>query len=517
MKPVNSRPALDRRASPTMQGLGLAAAIFVLSLATFMSILDITIVNVAIPHIAGAFAASPSEGTWAITSYAVAEAFTVPLSGWLAARFGVVRMFLLSIIAFTFCSALCGLASSLQMLIAFRVLQGLAGGPLMPMAQTLIMRIAPPGKVEMAMGLWMMTTILAPIAGPILGGTLADGIGWRWAFYINIPICIVAGIWAWRLLRTRETQIVREPVDFIGMALLALWVGALQIMLDNGQDNDWFASGWIVGLLATSVVGFVVFVIWEMTDPHPVVDLRVFRHRGFAVCAAALALTYGAFFASVILMPLWLQINLGYTATLSGYLLSFQGILGIAVAPIAAALMPRVDPRAMMSLGLAMLACAIFYRTGYALNIGFHEMIVPQLAMGLGIPLFFVPLMTLSMGAVKASEQASASGLINFIRTIASAIATAVTVSAWNADIRASRVDLVGALQRPQDLLARLESGGQSPDRALRIFDNMVQQQSIMVATNHIFLILSVVVGIAAVGVWLMPRQAPPAKPYMAH
>jgi DHA2 family multidrug resistance protein len=387
----------------------------------------------------------------------------------------------------------------------------------MAMAQTLILRIAPPGKVEMAMGLWMMTTILAPIAGPILGGTLADGIGWRWAFYINIPVCIVAGVWAWRLLRSRETQVEKQPVDFIGMSLLALWVGALQIMLDNGQDHDWFASNWIISLFAASVVGFILFAIWEMTDAHPAVNLRVFRHRGFAVCAAALALTYGAFFASVILMPLWLQINLGYTATLSGYLLSFQGILGIVIAPIAAALMPRVDPRAMMSLGLAMLACAIFYRTGYAINIGFNEMIVPQLAMGVGIPLFFVPLMTLSMGAVKASEQASASGLINFIRTIASAIATAVTVSAWNSDIRATRVDLVGALNRPRDILARLEAGGQSPAQALRSFDAMVQQQSVMLATNHIFLILSVVVAIAAAGVWLMPRQAPPSKPYMAH
>ena len=333
---ANIRPAIDRRATPTMEGLGLAAAIFVLSLATFVSILDTTIVNVAIPHIAGAFAASPNEGTWAITSYAVAEAFTVPLSGWLASRFGVVRMFLLSIIGFTVFSALCGLAPSLQMLVAFRVLQGLAGGPLMPMAQTLILRVAPPKRVEMAMGLWMMTTILAPIAGPILGGWLADGIGWRWAFYINVPVCVICGLWAWRLLRSRETQAVKQPVDFIGMALLALWVGALQIMLDNGEEHDWFASGWIICLFAASAIGFIVFIIWELTDSHPVVDLRVFRHRAFAVCAAAMTLTFGAFFASIILLPLWLQTNLGYTATLSGYILAFQAVLGVVVAPIAA-------------------------------------------------------------------------------------------------------------------------------------------------------------------------------------
>src|SRR5215471_32114 len=228
--------------APTMQGTSLAAAVFVLSLATFIVILDTTIINVAVPHIAGAFAASASEGTWTITSYAVAEAFTVPLSGWLVARFGVVRTFLAAIIGFAAFSMLCGLASSLTMLVVFRVFQGLCGGPLMPASQTLIMRVTPPHRVELAMGLWMMTTILAPIAGPILGGTLADGIGWRWAFYINIPVAILCAGGAWLLFRRRETQGSKQPIDYVGLILLALSVGALQIMLDNGQNQDWFAS-----------------------------------------------------------------------------------------------------------------------------------------------------------------------------------------------------------------------------------------------------------------------------------
>jgi DHA2 family multidrug resistance protein len=514
---AHGRPVVDRRSSPTMDGVSLGAAIFVLSLATFVSILDTTIVNVAIPHIAGAFAASPHEGTWAITSYAVAEAFTVPLSGWLAARFGVVRMFIFAIIGFTIFSAACGLATSLQMLVVFRVLQGLAGGPLMPMAQTLILRIAPPAKVEMAMGLWMMTTILAPIAGPILGGTLADTVGWRWAFYINIPVCIFCGIAAWRLLRTRETQIVKQPIDHVGMILLAVWVGALQIMLDNGENHDWFASSFILTLFAIAVIGFVVFVIWEMTDRAPVVDLRVFRHRTFTVCALAMTLTFGAFFASIVLLPLWLQINMGYTATLSGYILAFQAILGIVVAPIAAGMMSRIDPRLMMSSGLAILAAVIFWRTGFATNIGFNQMILPQLAMGLGIPLFFVPLMTLSMAAVKPAETASASGIINFMRTMASAIATALVVSAWNSGIRESRVDVVGNLRHPQEVLAGIQGGGHSHAEAVRVLDGMVQQQSIMLATNHMSLVLSVVIAIAAVGIWLIPRPKGPSKVYMAH
>lgn len=489
-----------------MQGAKLAAAVFLLSLATFIVILDTTIINVAVPHIAGAYAASASEGTWAITSYAVAEAFTVPLSGWLVARFGVVRIFLVSLIGFAVFSMLCGVASSLAMLVVFRVFQGLCGGPLMPASQTLIMRVTPPHRVELAMGLWMMTTILAPIAGPILGGTLADTIGWRWAFYINVPLAAFCALGAWFLFRARETQTSRMPIDYVGLGLLALWVGALQVMLDNGQDQDWFASPWIVVLLVVSVLGFAVFVIWELTDDHPVVDLRVFRHRGFAVSAAAMSLTFGAFFASIVLMPLWLQINLGYTATLSGYVLAFQAVFGVIIAPVAAVLMARLDARLIMSAGLAILALAIFYRAGYALNISFDKMILPQLAMGFGIPLFFVPLMTISMTSVNPRETAAAAGLINFLRTIAGAIATAVTISAWTTNAVTARSNLVGRLHLSRDWMTRLQEHDQGVDQALHSLDGLVQSQSIMLATNHMFLLLAAVVALTAAGIWLMPR-----------
>jgi DHA2 family multidrug resistance protein len=354
----------------------------------------------------------------------------------------------------------------------------------------------------------MMTTILAPIAGPILGGILADSMGWRWAFYINIPVAIICALGAWWLFGKRETAPAKKPIDFIGLVLLAIWVGALQIMLDNGQNQDWFASSWIVALLAVAILGFVVFVIWELTDAHPIVDLRVFRHRGFAVSAAAMSLTFGAFFAAIVLMPLWLQINLGYTATLSGYVLAFQAVFGVLMAPVAAILMTRVDPRLLMSVGLAILAAAILYRTGYALNVSFETMILPQLAMGFGIPLFFVPLMTLSMTTVDASETAAASGLINFLRTISGAIATAVVISAWSSSATASRSDLVNSLRRAPDFLARLGERGMAPGQALGALDGLVQNQSIMLATNHMFALLGSVVALTAVGIWLMPKPA---------
>jgi DHA2 family multidrug resistance protein len=278
-------------------------------------------------------------------------------------------------------------------------------------------------------------------------------------------------------------------------------------MLDNGQNQDWFASSWIVGLLVVAVLGFLAFIIWELTDDHPIVDLRVFRHRGFAVSAAAMSFTFGAFFASIVLLPLWLQINLGYTSTLSGYVLAFQAVFGVIVAPVAAILMTKIDPRAIMCTGLIVLALAIFYRTGYALNISFEKMILPQLAMGIGIPLFFVPLMTLSMTSVSPNETAAASGLINFLRTIAGAIATAAVISAWSSDAIASRSDLVGRLRRPDAFLAGLDNKGLPADQALGSLDGLVQSQSIMLATNHMFLLLGLVVALTAAGIWLMPRS----------
>lgn len=488
-----------------LRGLPLAGAIFVLAMANFMAILDTTIVNVAVPHIAGALAVSPHEGTWVITSYAVAEAVTVPLSGWLAARFGAVRVFAVAALAFGAFSALCGFADSLSMLVVFRIFQGLAGGPLMPMSQTLLLRVSPPERANMAMGLWMMTTIIAPIGGPVLGGTMSDTIGWEWAFYINVPFSIICAVVGWQMLRSRETTIVRNPVDFIGLILLIVFVGALQIMLDNGQNEDWFASSFIVILSVVAAIGFASFLIWELTDPHPIVDLRVFRHRGFAMSTVAMALTYGSFFSSIVLIPLWLQTNMGYTATAAGYVMMFTGMLGVFLAPIAAALVSRVDPRLLMSIGLSVLSLAILSRTTFAPNITHDQLILPQAMMGF-MPFFFVPLMTIAMGSVDPAETASASGLVNFIRTMAGAFGTAVATSAWNDATADSRANLVGVLNDPAATLAVLEQRGMSPDQALHAFDNMVQGQAVMLATNHMFLIIGLVVAVTAVGVWFMPR-----------
>ncbi|HEY1612621.1 MAG TPA: DHA2 family efflux MFS transporter permease subunit [Rhizomicrobium sp.] len=499
------------------KGGTLVIAIMILALANFMAVLDMTIVNVAVPHIAGALAVSQDEGTWVITSYSVAEAILVPLTGWLAARFGAVRVFVLAAIGFGIFSALCGIATSLQMLVVFRVMQGVCGGPLMPMSQTLLVRVAPPERRNLALGLWAMTTILAPVAGPLLGGIFADGVGWEWAFYINVPVAAFCALIAWRMLGKHEAALIKKPIDFMGLTLLVVWVGALQIMLDNGEDKDWFGSPFIVALFLTAVVGFIAFIIWELTETDPIVDLRVFRHRGFAVSALTMLLTYGSFFGSIVLVPLWLQTNMNYTATWAGYLVAFNGAFGIVMAPIAGSLMARVDGRILMSIGIAIISFATLLRVFFALDMSFAQLLPPQLTLGLGMPLFFVPMTSLALAAVRPEETASASGLINFLRTMSGAFATAIVTTAWQNGTRVARADTVGHLNNAVGMIQKMRATGLSAGQALQSLDNLVQRQSVMLSTNHIFLVVGLILAAASAAVWLMPKPAAQLRPVAGH
>jgi DHA2 family multidrug resistance protein len=503
---MNAAAGTRDEGSLHLHGVALWGTIVLLALANFMAVLDLTIVNVAVPHIAGSLAVSPNEGTWAITSYAVAEAITVPLTGWLAARFGAVRVFVTAAAMFGLFSMLCGFAPSMSLLVVFRVLQGFSGGPLMPMSQTLLLRVTPPRHAQLGLGLQTMTTILAPIAGPVLGGVLTDTVGWPWAFFINIPISIFVAFSVSNLLRSREIATVRQPVDYIGLALLVIWIGALQIMLDNGQDDDWFASSFIVTLTAIAGLGFLAFLIWELTDEHPIVDLSVFGNRTFSVMAGAMAFTFGSFFATIVLIPLWLQTNMNYTATWAGYVMAFQGVLGVFVAPVVALLISRVDPRLLMSIGLSILAGVTLWRTTFAQNMTFWQLVPPQLLTGLGIPMFFVPLLGLSVAAVPPSQTASAAGLVNFIRTMSSAFGTALGTTAWDQATTRAHVDLAGTLHRPDLVLNTLRASGLSSGQALQQLGDLVQRQAVMLATNQVFFALALIIAGVAAAVWLSPK-----------
>jgi DHA2 family multidrug resistance protein len=508
-------PSADAPAPLT--GASLYIAALFLGLANFMVVLDTTIANVSVPHIAGALAVSPSQGTWVITSYSVAEAITVPLTGWLAQRFGAVKVFAAGMAGFGFFSMMCGLAPSFGLLVAFRVAQGLCGGPIMPMSQTLLLHIFPKDRGAQALGLWSMTTVVAPIAGPILGGVISDNMHWSWIFYINIPVAAVVGVVAFRMLIAHDTATRRVPVDYVGLSLLIVWVAAMQIMLDKGKELDWFASPTIVVLAVIAAIGFAAFLIWELTSDNPVVDLRIFRHRGFVVGVAVLSLTFGAFFASVVLIPLWLQTTMGYTATWSGYAGCLNGVLAVIMSPIVARMVGKVDIRALVSIGVFWMAGVALWRAFFTTDVTFWDIALPQFVLGFGMPFFFIPTTALSLSSVLPEETAAAAGRQNFLRTTSAAFATSIMTTAWDNTANAKRSLLAGALPHPERTLERMTSAGLSPDQALRQLEAMVHTQAVMISTNAMFLAAAAVFVLAATLIWVAPKPQRVAAPGGGH
>lgn len=496
-----------------LKGGMLWLAALVLASANFIAVLDMTIANVSVAAIAGGLGTSTSQGTWVITSYAVAEAITVPLTGWLASRFGAVRVFVTAMALFGIFSALCGLSTSLGMLVAARICQGLAGGPLMPLSQTLLLRIFPAEKAPAAIGMWSMTTLVAPVLGPILGGYLCDQYSWPWIFLINLPIAILCAFMAWRLLKRYTESLQRNPIDRIGLALLIIWVGALQLMLDEGKNLDWFASTEIIALAVVAVIGFAAFLIWELHDPHPIVDLRVFRHRGFSVSVLTISLAFAGFFGISVLTPLWLQSNMGYTATLAGEATAWSGVCALFTAPIAAGLSAKVDPRRLIFGGVLWMGLVTLWRMTSNTDMTYWDISFPLMALGLGIPFFFVPTTGLAMASVDEPEMANAAGLMNFLRTLSGAFATSLVTTAWEDETTRHHADLVGLADADQTVHTMLESSGMATDGILQGIDNLVTGQSVMLATNELFGVVAVLLIVAASVIWLAPKPTRQVDP----
>lgn len=477
----------------------------VLALANFMVVLDMTIANVSVPHIAGNLGISAAQGTWVITSYAVAEAICVPLTGWLAQRFGTVRVFVTSISGFGLFSLLCGLSPTLDMLVLCRIGQGMCGGPIMPMSQTLLLRLFPPEMRGRAMGTWAMTTLLGPALGPILGGFISDNWSWHWIFFINVPIAVMVTMAALALVSPLETGKRKLPIDGIGLALLIFWVGCLQIMLDIGREHDWFGDPMIVMLALCSAVGFVAFLIWELTEEHPVVNLRIFRNRGFSSGVLALALCFGAYFASIVVIPQWLQISLGYTATQAGIVTAFTAMSAWAMASFAARALGKIDARIMVSGAVTWLGIMALWRTHWTSSADFWTLALPQLVQGFAMPFFMVPLTTITLGAVAPVDTASAAGLQNFLRTMASAVGASVMLTLWENSQRVARSEIVSKLN-PGDAQASLAGAGFSPEQTRQMIANLVDKESMALAIDHLFLLSALALFLSAIVVWISPR-----------
>ena len=483
-----------------------------LSLATFMNVLDSSIANVSIPAIAGDLGVSPGQGTWVITSFGVANAIAVPLTGWLTMRFGAVRLITASIVLFVLTSWLCGFAPSLEMLVVFRVMQGLVAGPMIPLSQTLLLSSYPSAKAGTALALWGVTTLVAPVVGPLLGGWITDNVSWPWIFYINVPVGLLSAGMTWAIYSKRETPIRKLPIDTVGLSLLVVWVGALQLMLDKGKELDWFASPVILTLGLVALVAFAIFVVWELTDKHPVVDLRLFKGRNFAFGALALSMAYGLFFGNVVLLPLWLQQWMGYTATSAGMALAPVGVFAILLTPLVGKKVGQWDPRRMATGAFLMFALVLWLRARFTVQTDFDHILWPTLMQGAAMAFFFIPLTTLTLSGQPPERIPAAAGLSNFVRIMAGAMGTSIATTLWDSRASMHHAHLTEALTPTNPLfmstLEGLKASGLTAEQALVQMNRLIDQQAYTRAADDVFLASSMMF-IALIGlIWLTRRPA---------
>jgi len=507
---VSSQPGAAA-GPPPLAGLALAVTAVALALGTFMQVLDGTIANVSLPTIAGSLGVSSDNGTWVITSFAVANGVTVPLTGWFMQRFGVVKTFTVSVFAFTVASLLCGLAWDLPSLIFFRIIQGGVSGPMIPGSQALLIAIFPAHKRGTALSIWSMTTLAAPVFGPVLGGYISDNYHWSWIFLINVPIGLAAGFISWQSLKSRETPTRKVRIDTVGLILLAFWVFSLQTMLDLGKDRDWFNNPLIVVLTVCAVVGFVAWIIWEMTDGQPAVDLSLFKRRNFALGTLAICLGYAVLFANNLLLPLWLQEQMGYTATWAGLVAAPAGIMAVVMTPIIQRL--RIDVRWIASFSFVCYAISFFMRSWYTPDASFFVLAVPLFLQGVAMAAFFVPLITILLDGVPPEKVPSASGISNFARITAGSFAASLTTTFWDRReaLHQTRLTEAGSDWSPvyRQTLDQLQALGASPGQAVGLVMRQIVGQAYLLSSLEIFWLCGWI-SIVLIGVvWMAKRPAP--------
>jgi MFS transporter, DHA2 family, multidrug resistance protein len=473
---------------------------------TFMEVLDTTVVNVSLPHIAGSMSASIDEATWVLTSYLVANAIILPITGWLSSRFGRKNLLMSSVVGFTASSFLCGLAPTLPLLVFFRILQGAAGGCLQPLSQAVLLEAFPADQRGKAMGFWGLGIVVAPVMGPVLGGWLTDNYSWRWVFYINIPVGIASILMTMRyVFDPPYLKRMKGAIDYWGIGLLVLWVGGLQVVLDKGQQEDWFESTFIRTFTIVAVLSLIGFLAREFLSRNPVVNLRVFKYRTYSAGVFLMTVVGFVLYGSLVLLPLWMQTLLGYPSLQAGIALAPRGLGSMLGMPIVGALVGKFDPRRILATGLAVGAFTLFQFSGLNLQAGYWDFFWPQFLQGFGLSMLFVPLTTITMSPISREAMGNATSLFNLMRNIGGSVGIAM-VTTLDTRFTQKYVNRLGENVTPFDpnamqLLDRFRSmwlgSGSGPgladQQSLGSMFGMVQRQAAMLAFVELFRVLAVV------------------------
>jgi DHA2 family multidrug resistance protein len=495
------------------------------TLATFMEVLDTSIANVALPHIAGSLSAGQDESTWVLTSYLVSNAIVLPLSGWLSSIMGRKRFYMSCVALFTISSALCGFSLNLPMLIVFRVLQGAGGGGLQPSEQSILADTFAPAKRGMAFAVYGIAVVMAPAIGPTLGGWITDNFSWRWIFFVNIPVGIISLLLTQRLIQDppylKRRKLSETRIDYIGLGLVALGLGTLQVVLDKGQREDWFESHFILVLSIVSAAALIFVIFWEWNHKDPIIDLHLFRERTFATANFLMFMLGFALLGSTLLLPLFMQTLLGYTAERSGLALMPGGFTIMIAMPIVGFLLSRYSPRYLMLFGLCMLSFSLFHMTNFDLGVDFRTVMMARVYQAMGLAFLFVPINTTAYSSLPRDKNNAASGLMNLARNIGGSVGISVVTTMLARRTQFHQVRLTENLSAAnpqfqsalQGLTARFSGGGAGPvaaaQQAYAFLQANLIRQSTMLAYIDNFWLLGVVIACLVPCVFLIKKIKP--------
>ncbi|MDR3624285.1 MAG: DHA2 family efflux MFS transporter permease subunit [Chlamydiales bacterium] len=478
-----------------------------IGLATFLDVLDLAITNVALPDITGSLGESPFNGAWVISSYAIGSAIIIPISGYLSNRFGEVKVFTTSILFFIITSAACGFASNFYMLVFFRVLQGVCAGPLMPLSQSLLLANFPEAKKGIAIALWSMIAVAGPILGPILGGLITDTIGWRWIFYINLPIGILSLFMNLVLLRHHKTKIIKNPIDITALILLVLGVASLQLFLDQGNDDGWFQSNAIILLFCVGVITLALFIIWTLTSKKPIIDLTLYKMRNFLLMNIVTLLTYVAIYGSIIIYPLWLETQLGYNAFWTGLAIMPSALFILFGAPIIGLFTSKVDLRILMTLSCIFFVIAAYTASLYNTEASFTSLLPPRIMLGIAISFTIAPTTIIAVSNIAKDRLPNAMSLLSFFRVLGAAIGSSIGVAVFQIREKFHYHNLKGSINNSNSqvdaTLNTLKDAGMPGNSGLEWIYNQTIKQAYTLAINDYFMLVMFSFVLIAIIIWL--------------